>query len=74
YQPGELGIEILRFENAFWCSTCGSMTSARTCPHPQDHHHTLSGSEVRRLLAEGRELPTEFTRPEVAEVLATATD
>lgn len=74
YQPGELGIELLRFENAFCCRTCGGMASARTCPHPQDHHHILSGSQVRRLLAEGRELPSEFTRPEVAEVLATAAD
>lgn len=30
YQPGELGIEILRFEHAFYCRTCGSMTSAQT--------------------------------------------
>jgi ATP sulfurylase len=74
YQPDELGIEILRFENAFSCRTCGSMTSARTCPHPQNHHNVLSGSQVRQLLTEGRDLPTEFTRPEVAEVLATATN
>ncbi len=33
---------------------------------------TLSGTEVRSRLREGRALPEEFTRPEVAAVLAEA--
>ncbi|TAN31659.1 sulfate adenylyltransferase [bacterium] len=73
YGPGELGIEILRFEHTFYCSVCGGMASNRTCPHPKDLHRTLSGSAVRKLLAEGEALPPEFTRPEVARVLSEAT-
>jgi ATP sulfurylase/adenylyl-sulfate kinase len=69
YRPGELGIEILRFENSFYCRACGGMASTRTCPHPAEQHASLSGTRVRQLLAEGEPLPTEFTRPEVAEVL-----
>ncbi|MGA8014371.1 MAG: sulfate adenylyltransferase [Candidatus Dormiibacterota bacterium] len=72
YQPGELGIEILRFEHTFWCRTCGGMASTRTCPHPAVQHATLSGTRVRELLAKGEQLPAEFTRPEVAEVLRSA--
>ena len=72
YAPGELGIEILRFEHTFYCSACGGMASTRTCPHPKDLHRTLSGTAVRKLLAEGRDLPKEFTRPEVARVLLDA--
>jgi 3'-phosphoadenosine 5'-phosphosulfate synthase len=72
YAPGELGIEILRFEHTFYCSECGGMASTRTCPHPADKHQTLSGTAVRRLLAEGKDLPPEFTRPEVARVLLEA--
>ena len=30
---------------------------------------TLSGTQVRQLLSEGKPLPEEFTRPEVSEVL-----
>jgi len=73
YSPGELGIEILRFEHTFYCSACGGMASSRTCPHPADLHRTLSGTAVRKLLAEGADLPPEFTRPEVARVLLDAT-
>jgi len=73
YAPGELGIEILRFEHTFYCSACGGMASTRTCPHPSDLHKTLSGTAVRKLLAEGADLPVEFTRPEVARVLLEAT-
>jgi sulfate adenylyltransferase/3'-phosphoadenosine 5'-phosphosulfate synthase len=72
YAPGELGIEILRFEHTFYCSACGGMASTRTCPHPADQHKTLSGTAVRKLLSEGKDLPEEFTRPEVARVLLDA--
>ncbi len=72
YAPGELGIEILRFEHTFYCSVCGGMASTRTCPHPADMHRTLSGTAVRKLLADGHDLPVEFTRPEVARVLLEA--
>lgn len=72
YQPGELGIEILRFEHTMWCTACGAMVSRRTCPHPGERHLTLSGTRVRELLREGAELPVEFTRPEVAAVLGDA--
>ena len=73
YTPGELGIEILRFEHTFYCSACGGMASTRTCPHPKELHRTLSGTAVRKLLDEGADLPPEFTRPEVARVLLDAT-
>ena len=72
YAPGELGIEILRFEHTFYCSACGGMASTRTCPHPKELHRMLSGTAVRKLLDEGRDLPPEFTRPEVARVLLDA--
>ncbi len=72
YRPGELGIEILRFEHAFHCRSCQGMASTRSCPHPAGAHDTLSGTRVRSLLAGGQPLPEQFTRPEVASVLARA--
>lgn len=72
YSKEELGIEILKFEHTFHCKTCGQLVSSRTCPHNSDHHLVLSGTKVRAMLREGKNLPGEFTRPEVAEVLRRA--
>ncbi len=69
YDPAELGIEVLRFEHAFFCRRCGSMASERTCPHPHTERIALSGTSVRQILADGGDLPIEFTRPEVAGLL-----
>jgi sulfate adenylyltransferase len=72
YGPGELGIEILRFEHTFFCRVCGQMASPRTCPHGPEDHASLSGTRVRQLLAAGQTLPPEFSRVEVAAVLLAA--
>jgi sulfate adenylyltransferase len=72
FQPGELGITPLFFENTFFCHRCGNMASSKTCPHPETDRLSLSGTRVRELLAANKYPPAEFTRPEVAEVLVAA--
>jgi hypothetical protein len=70
YDPGELGIEPLRFEHAFYCRRCAAMATSRTCPHPAETRVHLSGTAVRNLLGRGQLPPPEFSRPEVARLLA----
>ncbi|WP_034344500.1 sulfate adenylyltransferase [Deinococcus misasensis] len=72
YSPEEIGLTILKFEHTFYCQTCGQMVSPRTCPHDSRHHLILSGTKVRGMLRAGENLPREFTRPEVAEILRAA--
>ncbi|AWT35344.1 sulfate adenylyltransferase [Deinococcus arenae] len=72
YTPEELGVQILKFEHTFYCNSCGQLVSPRTCPHDSSHHLVLSGTKVREKLRAGENLPAEFTRPEVAEVLRAA--
>lgn len=65
----EIDINIFKFEHAFYCTICENMTTAKTCSHDKSNHVHLSGTKVREKLRNGEQLPKEFSRPEVAEVL-----
>lgn len=72
FEPGTLGIQPMFFENSFFCNVCGNYATEKTCPHPDDDHLSLSGTEVRAILRKGELPPLQFTRPEVAQILADA--
>lgn len=71
-EPGELAITLIFFEHSFYCQGCAQVASLKTCPHDKSQHLVLSGTKVREKLARGEGLPIEFTRPEVAVILAEA--
>jgi sulfate adenylyltransferase len=66
---GSLETQPLKIDWTFWCFKCGGMASARTCPHGDADRLMLSGTKLRKMLSEGGEVPAEFSRPEVLEVL-----
>jgi len=65
----------------FYCFECGSMASMKTCPHEskavidEDGNYVegarllLSGTMLRKLMSEGKNVPKEFSKPEVIKVL-----
>lgn len=69
FTPEELGILPLFFDETFYCRRCETVTSPKTCPHAPADRMALSGALVREFLGRGEPLPSEFARPEVAEIL-----
>ncbi len=69
FRPGEIGVEILKFEHAAWSHKAQGMVSGKTFPKIEGDQVFLSGTKVRELLSKGERPPAEFTRPEVADVL-----
>jgi sulfate adenylyltransferase len=64
-----LEISMLPIDWTFWCYKCGGMVSLKTCPHDSEDHLVLSGTALRKALSEGADVPPEFSRPEVLEIL-----
>ena len=71
FEPDELGIVPLKFDNAFYSPTVAGMATEKTAPDGAEKI-TLSGTKVRQMLMDGQIPPPEFTRPEVAQVLIDA--
>ena len=59
----------LKIDWTFWCNKCAGMSSMKTCPHSQEDRLLLSGSKLRHLLSENLNVPDNFSRPEVLEIL-----
>ncbi len=67
---GALQIEIFRGDHTVWCNKCEKVMMMRDCPHGKEDYLLLSGTRVREILSKGEELPPEFSRPEVANILS----
>lgn len=66
---GALLCKPLKIDWTFYCYKCGGMASMKTCPHSREDRLLLSGTMLRKALSEGTEIPKEFSRPEVLEIL-----
>jgi len=66
---GSLETQPIKIDWTFWCYKCEGMASMKTCPHGGKDHLLVSGTKLRQALAEGREIPENFSRPEVLEIL-----
>jgi sulfate adenylyltransferase len=63
-------IKIFRGDHTVWCHQCEKVVMMRDCPHGPDDYLLLSGTRVREMLSQGKELPPEFARPEVTKILS----
>ena len=78
---GALLTQALKMDWTFFCYKCGEMASMKTCPHKEKavldedgnyvsgHRLLLSGTMLRKMLSENKNVPAEFSKPEVVALL-----
>jgi sulfate adenylyltransferase len=68
---GALELKIFEADHTAFSKKIGKVIMMRDAPegHTKEDFVLLSGTKVRAMLAAGEALPTEFARPEVAEIL-----
>jgi len=66
---GALRTQALKLDVTFYCRKCYGMATSRTCPHDAQFQIAISGTRLREMLSTGVEIPPEFSRPEVVEIL-----
>ena len=59
----------LKIDITFYCYKCGGMATGKTCPHDPEDRLAISGTRLREMFANRESIPSEFSRPEVVEVL-----
>jgi len=66
---GALETRPLKIDITFYCKKCYGMATGKTCPHDDAERIHISGTDQRAMLASGADVPLEFSRPEVVEIL-----
>ena len=66
---GALETQALKIDITFFCKKCYGMATGKTCPHDPEFHISVSGTKQREMLSTGADIPPEFARPEVVEIL-----
>ena len=68
-QIDDIGIEILKFDHAFYCEICNNMGTRKTCSHENKFRVLPSGTLIRQKIREKQELPEEMIRSEILSTL-----
>ena len=69
FSEKELGVRILKYDNASFCKECKKVVFDCDCPHENSNKIFLSGTELRRKLLNNEDIPEEFMRREIKEYL-----
>jgi sulfate adenylyltransferase len=69
FTKDEIGIEILKYENASYCSNCSKLVFEGDCDHNAEGKVFFSGTKMREIIKNKEKMPPEFIRSEVLDVL-----
>lgn len=65
----DLGIGLLLLKEPYFCDKCSQIVTEKHCGHNEDHKVSISGTQIREMLREGKRPDKRFLRPEVTDAL-----
>ncbi|AKG91228.1 sulfate adenylyltransferase [Geoglobus ahangari] len=65
----DLGITPMFIREAFYCRKCGGMVNAKICNHDEEFRVRISGTKLRKMIAESKAPPEHMMRREVFEAI-----
>lgn len=69
FDESDLGIEPIKFKEAFYCKRCDLLVTTRTCGHGDEDRVSMSMTKLRETIKQ-KVMPSEKTmRPEIAGIL-----
>ena len=70
----DLGVEIIYFQETFYCQKCEQLVTEKECAHSKEQQEHFSGTKLRNLIVSKGTPSKELMRREVYEALATLRD
>ena len=70
----DLGMEIIPFQETFYCSKCDQLVTENECPHPYEQQEHFSGTKLRRLILSKGIPPKQLMREEVYQAISSIKD
>jgi sulfate adenylyltransferase len=65
----DLGINLLLFNEPYYCTKCGFVVSNKTCAHEKTHRVEISGTRIRKCMNDGEIPESILMRPEISKEL-----
>ena len=67
-------IEILCFNEPYYCKKCDQITTSKTCPHRKKYHLEISGTRIRKAILNKSKIPEIYIRKDVLKKLQNTRD
>ena len=67
-------IEILCFNEPYYCKKCDQITTTKTCPHRKKYHLEISGTRIRKAILNKSKIPEIYIRKDVLKKLQNTRD
>ncbi len=70
----DLGIEIVPYQETFYCKRCEQLVTDKECPHSQEQKEHFSGTGLRKIILSNGSPPRELMREEVFHAIKSIKD